>query len=618
MYLSSTSMSVVRIRVFHTVRRKLSTAFVSTKLPPSPVPHLLSSNATPTEDERKLIRDAIADAEDQILQLELLDHTEGVNGKKLELFEEFVHAHRALLIPIRNLPPELLQEIFLFYSETSTGYHRWIRPPFVLGQVCRAWRHAAVALPGLWNKLPAFKLANPRTKNRSYTLFLEELLRRSGNSPTLRVFIRAPFKDIGQNHPVITTLAPHAKRIQTLTIESGVATVKLFSGMADDLVNLEQLDLSFWTYKTFAPEDPLGWIDEFQSAPKLKKVSIMGKCPPHITLPWSNIQEYKERYDGGPALQLFERSRGGLTTLEMVKVRHQVPMIPPTTLEGLKTLTVKLEHPSDVAVRFLTNMTLPAVESVQISYGGVVVPILATMLSHSGHTRSLRSLAFRGTSIHSATELKSLFSVVPQLRELDMEVADGDYSFLNLFVDAYTRPLILPLLENLSIYTVSTTGMEEILNSIAHIRCERVESDTMPSLLADSTQMDFDLIQEVRPLQTLRVNLLSRESRLESQAALNGWKAPTRNKQYRDTAKLQMWRKEIIRSFPSYFADPEPGLCLGDPKMTKELKKGKIPPFPENWEGILGEIEAFDSYMLDATSLRVSVSVLLFCWQTRA
>lgn len=599
-------MSVVRIRVFHTVRRKLSTAFVSSKIPPSPVPHLLSSNATPTEDERKLIRDAIAGAEAQMFQL-MQDRL--VNKKKLELFDEFLEAHRALLIPIRNLPTELLQDIFLFYAETPTGYHRWIRPPFVLGQVCRAWRQAAVALPGLWNKLPAFKLTSPRTKDRSYTSFLEELLRRSGNSPTLRVFIRAPFKDVAQNHPVITTLAPHAKRIQTLTIESSVATVKLFSGMANDLVNLEQLDLSFWAYKTFGTDEQRGWVDEFQSAPKLKKVSIMGKCPPHITLPWSNIQEYRERYDGGPALQLFERSRGSLTTLEIVKVRHQVPMIPPTTLEGLKTLKVKLEHPSDVAARFLTNMTLPAIESVHVSYGGIVVPILATMLSHSSHTRSLRSLAFRGTSIHSATELKSLFSVVPQLRELDIEVTDGDSTFLNLFVNAYTRPLILPLLEKLSIYTVSTTGMEEILNSIAHVRCERTESDAMPSLLADPTQMDFDLIQEVRPLQTLRVNLISRESRLESQAALNGWKAPTRTKQFCDTAKLQMWRKEIIRSFPSYFGDPEPGLCLGDPRMVEVLKKGKIPQFPENWDGILGEIEAFDVHHLDAVSLRVSVCI---------
>ncbi len=202
-----------------------------------------------------------------------------------------------------------------------------------------------------------------------------------------------------------------------------------------------------------------------------------------------------------------------------------------------------------------------------------------------------------------------LFAVVPQLRELDIEVTDGDYTFLSLFVNAYTRPLVLPLLEKLSVYTVSTTGMEEVLNSIAHIRCERAESDTMPSLLADPTQMDFDLIQEVRPLQTLRINLISRDLRLGSQAALNGWKAPTRNKQYRDTAKLQMWRKEITRSFPSYFADPEPGLCLGDPRVMKDLKKGEIPCFPENWDGILGEIEAFDSYYLDAISLRVSVCI---------
>jgi hypothetical protein len=90
------------------------------------------------------------------MQAEIVQPDAG-QAKRLALLQEFICVHRSLLVRIRNLPPELLQEIFLVYSETSTGYHRWIRPPFVLGQICRSWRQTAISLPALWDKLPAFQ-----------------------------------------------------------------------------------------------------------------------------------------------------------------------------------------------------------------------------------------------------------------------------------------------------------------------------------------------------------------------------------------------------------------------------------------------------------------------------
>jgi hypothetical protein len=259
----------------------------------------------------------------------------------------------------------------------------------------------------------------------------------------------------------------------------------------------------------------------------LKKVTIMAKCPPRISIPWENIEEYKERYDGGMIVKVFECSKTTLKTLEIVKnIHHAVPMIPPTTLEALKTLRVRLDDSSEISSRFLLNLTLPAIETVQVVYGGNVTTILFSMLSQSPH-RTLRKLAFRGTGVHYKSDLKTLFSSIPQLQELDMEVTEGDYDFLQMFADINSRPLILPLLEKLSLFTITTAGMEESFNAIAGSRCECPESTTMPSSLVDPSEMDFDLVNEVRPLQTFRINLPSLEARLSSQAALNGWKAPT-------------------------------------------------------------------------------------------
>lgn len=193
-----------------------------------------------------------------------------------------------------------------------------------------------------------------------------------------------------------------------------------------------------------------------------------------------------------------------------------------------------------------------------------------------------------------------------------MEVTDGDFEFLQMFADVTSRPPILPLLQKLSLYTITTNGMEDAFNAIAAARCESLESDMMPSSLVDPAEMDFDLVQEIRPLQTFRIDQPTREARLRSQAALNDWKTPTRTRRVRDTAKLQMWRREILSCFPSYFADPGPGLGMRDSKMTKDLKKGKIPKFPERWSGILAEVASLDVFNLDHEILRVS-SILILC-----
>ena len=583
--------------------------------PRSPVPHLLSSNAIPNEEERKLIREAIVEAEARISQIIGDGEARGFEQRTLSTLKDFVCTHRALLSSIRYLPPELLQEVFLLYSETSTGYHRWIKPPFILGQICRSWRKVAISLPALWDRLPAFKLAASWTRGLAYSAFVRELLSRSGNSTTLKVYIRAPFAEIHKGHPVIDVLTQDANRIQTLTIESGVATFRLFSPMKEQLKNLEQLKLAFWTKQTFDPSDGKGLVDAFSSVPRLKSVCIMGRCPPNLFIPWPDIEEYMERYDGGRVSEVLQHSKGNLTTLEVVKnIHHPAPMIPPTKLERLRTLRVRLDDPSESASRFLSNLTLPAVESVHVVCGGHVVRILSEMLSHSSFTRSLRKLAFRGTITHTITELETLFSHIPQLSELDMEITDGDYAFLHIFENVSRQSPILPLLEKLSIHTISTTGTEELLNGIARVRCECANTETMPSsisTLSDPADMDFDLIQEIRPLKMFRINLPSRELRLTSQAALNNWTIPTRAKQYRDTAKLRMWGAELVDCFPWYFADPEPGLCLGDQKTTKHLEKGKMPKFPQRWDSILTEIEAFNTDGFDSVSLRVSSSSFL-------
>ena len=84
----------------------------------SPLRHLLKSNAAPSDSEVIAIRAWITEAEASIEELHRRfptgDHaSQAIESQLLKTIE----AHRALLSPVRYLPSEILQEIFLYYVD---------------------------------------------------------------------------------------------------------------------------------------------------------------------------------------------------------------------------------------------------------------------------------------------------------------------------------------------------------------------------------------------------------------------------------------------------------------------------------------------------------------------
>ncbi|KAJ7460321.1 hypothetical protein FB451DRAFT_956486, partial [Mycena latifolia] len=65
---------------------------------------------------------------------------------------EDVRKHKAVLLSVRRVPPELLCTIFsmlLLFSRRLAG-SAMNQAPWHLGHVCRSWREAAVSDPSLW------------------------------------------------------------------------------------------------------------------------------------------------------------------------------------------------------------------------------------------------------------------------------------------------------------------------------------------------------------------------------------------------------------------------------------------------------------------------------------
>lgn len=92
--------------------------FVKAITIPSPWSNLLTSNGGPQDNEAQTIRQVIVGAKHKITELKKIAGPLPAVEKKpykkqISDLIDFVGGHRAVVSPLRTLPPELLAEIFL-------------------------------------------------------------------------------------------------------------------------------------------------------------------------------------------------------------------------------------------------------------------------------------------------------------------------------------------------------------------------------------------------------------------------------------------------------------------------------------------------------------------------
>ncbi|TEB20749.1 hypothetical protein FA13DRAFT_1644246, partial [Coprinellus micaceus] len=116
--------------------------------PPSPYQQYLGTNYAPPEFAANQILDYLQGPRQELTSVK--ERIRLLCIKQAEL-EDAIHAHEALAHPIRRLPHEVLQLIFLACLPTK-HYPTMGRTeaPLVLIQVCRSWRALAIDTPQLW------------------------------------------------------------------------------------------------------------------------------------------------------------------------------------------------------------------------------------------------------------------------------------------------------------------------------------------------------------------------------------------------------------------------------------------------------------------------------------
>ncbi|KAK1229783.1 hypothetical protein PQX77_007131 [Marasmius sp. AFHP31] len=116
-------------------------------------PHiaLLDTNFPPPSQDLESIRTLLTNSRKRLKQLE--DEAALLQTESDEL-RIFVNQHKALVSPIRRLPPDLLSEIFFHCLPTGHLPVRSVtEAPLLLTVICRGWRDVALGHPRLWNSI---------------------------------------------------------------------------------------------------------------------------------------------------------------------------------------------------------------------------------------------------------------------------------------------------------------------------------------------------------------------------------------------------------------------------------------------------------------------------------
>ncbi|KAJ7634702.1 hypothetical protein FB45DRAFT_909603 [Roridomyces roridus] len=124
----------------------------------SPFSEILWTNHCPTDDEAPTIQSLLTEASlrlkevnDEIQEMWRAYHKLLMKHYNLQCY---IDSHTALLSPIRRMPQEILQEIFIACLPTRRDCVMSAEEaPILLGRVCRAWRTLTLNTPRLWASL---------------------------------------------------------------------------------------------------------------------------------------------------------------------------------------------------------------------------------------------------------------------------------------------------------------------------------------------------------------------------------------------------------------------------------------------------------------------------------
>jgi hypothetical protein len=206
----------------------------------TPFDSFIGTNFIPSESDVQLINDYLVKPLAKITLLDL--EISRLQAERDDIYAR-VQPYQALLSPIRQLPLDIMERIFLFCLPTQRNpAMSTLEAPLKLGRICSSWRSFAYSSPRLWSRIHISLLhlgeipeisADIETDFEGYDIQVEEAmdgirrhldgvsewLTRAESHP-LSISIFGPQSSSGTSAtlPLLQTLLPFAKQWQDLEL----------------------------------------------------------------------------------------------------------------------------------------------------------------------------------------------------------------------------------------------------------------------------------------------------------------------------------------------------------------------------------------------------------------
>ncbi|KAJ7724954.1 hypothetical protein DFH07DRAFT_854492 [Mycena maculata] len=410
----------------------------------SPFKDILYTNIAPSDSQCQTIRELlvgphqeIANLTDEIVATQAL--LEALAQRRAAL-EEFVSAHLALVSPIRRLPADVMQEIFV--ACLPSGQNSVMSEqdaPLLLCHICNAWRSLALSTPRLWASLHIVLPSMDEMPSINETV--NGWLSRSGILP-LSISVAAPRRFEYDLSTLLQTLIGFSPRWNH--IRFNLPTYNSFSPLASlspaDVPILQTLVLKGfnWTYDSpGTPNNHLG----FMGTSSLRSLQIPnGRLTSTLLSHWEHLRRLSFRnstavVSADEALTILRKC----PLLEMLSLHltgGNVPPVTPCHMEYLRDLNV-VERSTMPTSNIFQHIIAPNLAHLEYrsSMAGSDLPFTA-MLSSS---RSLEGLSLK--SRVPTTSLLHTLALIPNLRRLLLNepvLPSGEYD--PLFMSLLNRP----------------------------------------------------------------------------------------------------------------------------------------------------------------------------------
>ncbi|KAJ6520525.1 hypothetical protein C8R45DRAFT_955487 [Mycena sanguinolenta] len=441
-----------------------------TTLNPSPVPSLIDEGI-PDSVETAAIHEFIRDIDAEIISREEEIHR--LHCEVAELRRRF-EQHKAIIAPIRRIPPEIMAEIFCALTaieaepSRSTYLYGFVddadflakadkltRPglrkaPLIFCQVCRQWRAIALSTPRLWNYI-TLNCTNAWTK-----IFLCDMwLKRSGSLP-LSIRLHRLWSDNAQQvvddcQDLLRIILPYAARWRLIDIENvPAASYDVFDGyLPDSLPALEALSI----HCDFpSVSSSTHWAGP-PTAPKLRllhfrDIDVDMRAAKWLTFPWSQLTHIDvDRCSTYDFLQILCEAPTAVACKFLIE-RSSLVQHPPISHSTLQTLRIEFLVQDDIRL----GLTCPRLSTLAIWMDSPehTPRDLADFTARSGAT--IENFTVEGSNLDDAQFMACLANM-PRLRNLKIEELEIDGvppQFTDEVWKSLTwRPSASPLVPNL-------------------------------------------------------------------------------------------------------------------------------------------------------------------------